>query len=292
MFETIVDTDELASHLGDPDWAIVDCRFSLDDPSIGRRAYENAHIPGAVYAHLNEDLSSPIIPGKTGRHPLPDVYTFEQKLGQWGIGDAVQVVAYDDSGGGIAARLWWLLRWLNHRPVAVLNGGWPQWLREGRPSRSGVESRRWRSFVARPRPELLVNADDVGNLRQDPAYVVGDSRTADRYRGENETIDPVAGHIPGALSIPYPDNLGQDGLFLSQNALRARFAAFLENRPAGQAIFYCGSGVTAAHNLLALAHAGLGEGRLYAGSWSEWIADPQRPVATGSASQLPPTRPG
>lgn len=278
-YTTLISTAALAEHLDDPAWVIIDCRFSLADTERGRRDYQVGHIPGARYAHLDEDLSGPVIAGQTGRHPLPDIETLARTLGGWGIGDGVQVVAYDDATGGIAARLWWLLRWLGHDAVAVLDGGWAQWMKQELPLRAGPESNPARSFIGRPRPELLVDTTAVEIMSRDGKPALFDSRTADRYRGENETIDSVAGHIPGAICAPYPENIGSDGRFLPKEALKARFEALLGGAPADQAVFYCGSGVTAAQNLLALAHAGLGNGRLYAGSWSQWIADRSRPVA-------------
>jgi thiosulfate/3-mercaptopyruvate sulfurtransferase len=279
---TILSTSELALHLSDSDWAIVDCRFWLDDTERGRRDYRQAHIPGAVYAHLDEDLSGPIVAGKTGRHPLPKIDAITKTLSDWGIDSSVQVVAYDDAGGSMAARLWWMLRWLGHQAAAVLDGGFPHWQQEGRETRDGVETRSPRSFWPRSRPDTLVNTGDILAAMSGQKLRVFDSRAADRYRGENETIDPVAGHIPGAVCAPYAGNIGPDGRFLPREELRARFEALLGDVPAGQAAFYCGSGVSAAHNLLALAHAGLGEARLYAGSWSEWIVDPSRPIASGN----------
>lgn len=278
-YTTLISTQELLPHLADPNWVVVDCRFVLTNKEQGRNDYRQGHIPGAVYAHLDEDLAGPIIPGQTGRHPLPEVELFAQKLSQWGIDNQTQVVAYDAAGGAMAARLWWMLRWLGHEAVAVLDGGWPRWQSEGQPSRSGVESPEPRRFIPHPRPELLLNADEVEKIRLDPTYRLFDARSADRYRGENETLDPVAGHIPGARSLPYAGNLGPDGRFLAPKELADRFEAQLEDIPAERAVFYCGSGVTAAHNVLALSLAGLGEARLYPGSWSEWITDPNRPVA-------------
>jgi thiosulfate/3-mercaptopyruvate sulfurtransferase len=281
-FTTLIRTAEYASHLGEPNWAIIDCRFTLGDNKRGRRDYEQAHIPGAVYADLERDLSGPIIPGVTGRHPLPDVDVFARTLGKWGIDSSVQVVAYDDSGGMMAARLWWMLRWLGHTSVAVLDGGWPRWQGDGRPVRDGTETRAPRHFAARPRPELLTDAAEVAALGAASAARLIDARGAERYRGEVEPIDTRAGHIPGAVCAPYAENLQPDGTFLPAAELRARFITVLGDVPATNAIFYCGSGVSAAHNLLAVAHAGLGDARLYAGSWSDWITDPSRPIATGS----------
>ena len=281
-FTTLISTAEVAAHLDDPNWAIVDCRFALAAPAKGRRDYLAAHIPGAVYANLDGDLSAPIIPGKTGRHPLPAVDDFGATLSEWGIDDHTQVVVYDDNSGFIAGRLWWMLRWMGHDAVALLDGDWRLWQAEGRPTRTGVETRIPRTFIARPRPHLLATTDELAEKLGDPALHLFDVRLAERYRGENETIDPVAGHIPGAVNAPYALNLDADGRFLAASELRERYEALLDNVPTQEAIFYCGSGVSAVHDLIALEIAGLGMGRLYAGSWSEWIADPARPVATGA----------
>ncbi len=278
IYTTLISTAELALHLADRDWAIFDCRFSLADPERGRRDYAQAHIPGALYAHLNDDLSGPIVPGVTGRHPLPAIEEMAARFSEWGIDQRVQVVAYDDSGGSMAARLWWLLRWLGHEAVAVLDGDWRKWTSEGRPTRDGLAIRSSRRFVPHPRSDLLITTAEVESRLHDAGFKLFDSRTADRYRGENETIDPIAGHIPGAISAPYPDNLNPAGSFRSGEELRTRFTMLLGDTPAEHTAFYCGSGVTAAQNILALKHAGLGDARLYAGSWSEWITDPQHSI--------------
>jgi thiosulfate/3-mercaptopyruvate sulfurtransferase len=282
-FTTLISVSELANHIHDPDCAIVDCRFALDDIYRGRKDYLRAHIPGAVYAHLSEDLSGQITPGKTGRHPLPPVEIFVKKLSNWGINAQVQVIAYDDKGGAMAAaRLWWMLRWVGHDNVAVLDGGWQQWKNRGYPMTSGPETRKPSAFIPLVRNALVFSTSDVQNILHNPDMHLFDSRSVDRYRGENETIDPVAGHIPGALSSPFVHNLDSEGLFLARQALRERFQKLLGTTTSERAIFYCGSGVTAAHNLLALAHAGMGDARLYAGSWSEWITNPDRPIARGA----------
>ncbi|MCB0192320.1 MAG: sulfurtransferase [Anaerolineae bacterium] len=278
-YTTLISAAELAENLSKPNWVVVDCRFMLNNTEQGRRDYQESHITGAVYAHLDEDLSGPIIPGQTSRHPLPDIDRFTQTLSSWGIDNTTQVIAYDGGGGAIAARLWWMLRWLGHNAVAVLDGGWASWLKSGYPVNSGLETNSPAMFTPHPRPELVLDADAVDTIRTDPAYRLADSRNADRYRGENETIDPVAGHIPGAISLPFANNLDSNQQFLPAGELRRRFEKALEGTPTEQTVFYCGSGVTAAHNVLAMAHAGLGEARLYAGSWSEWITDPNRPVA-------------
>ena len=278
-FMTLIDPDALRPHLGDDTWALVDCRFALDDPARGRRAYQAGHIPGAVYAHLDDDLSGPVEPGVTGRHPLPDPETFAERLGRWGIDNETQVVAYDDAGGAIAARLWWMLRWLGHQAVAVLDGGFQRWQARGYPISMHPPEPEPRLFVPHPRPELLADADDAAGAV--PERILLDARDAARYRGAVEPIDPVAGHIPGAVNAPFKENLDADGCFLPPDALRERFDRLLDGRDAVEAICYCGSGVTAAHNLLAMRHAGLGDARLYAGSWSHWITDEARGRSLG-----------
>lgn len=277
-YNTLIATSELATQLDNPNWAIIDCRFSFDDTELGNQEYLQAHIPSAQYAHLDNHLSAPIIPGKTGRHPLPAVEDLTERLSDWGIDDDVQVVAYDDFGGGFAARLWWLLRWLGHQRVAVLDGGWSAWVAAGLPTSNAVEARPKRQFVPRLRPDMALTTHQVLAMRSSPDFRLVDSRAPERFRGEVEPRDPVAGHIPGAINLPFAGNLDPDSHFLSREVLRARFQAALGEAPAHKTAFYCGSGVTAAHNVLAYLHAGLGETPLYTGSWSEWITDPARPV--------------
>ncbi len=281
-YTTLITTDELSHHLSDPDWVIFDCRFSLADAERGRRDYQKSHIFKAIYAHLNADLSSPIVPGHSGRHPLPDVATISQFFSQSGLDQTSQVIAYDDAGGAIAARVWWLLRWLGHDAVAILDGGWPKWTAENRPTTDTVPAPTPRVFVPQVRSEMWLTTDQVVSHLDDPHFKLIDSRSADRYRGENETIDPIAGHIPGAISAPFADNLNPDGTFKPTDQLRARFKSLLGDTPADHTAFYCGSGITAVHNLIALKQAGLGEAKLYAGSWSEWITDSSRPLSTGA----------
>lgn len=282
-YSTLVEVGALAQALEQPDWVAVDCRFQLADPAAAERAYHTAHIPGAVYAHLDRDLSAPAMPGRTGRHPLPAVADLAATFGRLGIGAGTQVVAYDAAGGALAAsRLWWLLRWLGHEAVAVLDGGWQAWQAAGLPSRAGVETRPAAHFTAREQPDLVAATDEIAQLAERPDACVLDARGADRYRGENENIDPVAGHIPGAVSAPFAANLGPDGRFLDAATLRARYRTLCGTAGPDRIAVYCGSGVTAAHDALAMVHAGLPAARLYAGSWSEWITDPGRPVATGS----------
>jgi thiosulfate/3-mercaptopyruvate sulfurtransferase len=280
-YTTLIESEELAAHLGDPDWAIIDCRFFLNHPELGEKQYLDAHIPGAVYAHLDNDLSGPVTAGATGRHPLPAINLFAQKLGSWGIDDAVQVVAYDGAGGMVAGRLWWMLNWLGHDKVAVLNGDYRAWFHEKRPTTRGVEQRTPRTFIPREHPEQVVSADEVLANLNNPTMKLLDARARDRFRGENETLDAKGGHIPGAKSAPYTENVDTHGRFLPPEQLAARFESLLEGAPGEQAVLYCGSGVTAAHNALAMAVAGLGTPRIYPGSWSDWITDPTRPIATG-----------
>ena len=284
-FTTLIAAADLFPHLNSGDWAIIDCRFSLDNTARGERDYLEAHIPGAVYAHLDRDLSGKKIPGKTGRHPLPEIPSFVEILSAWGIDSATQVVAYDDSGGSTAARLWWMLKWLGHKAAAVLDGGWASWQKKGLPARSGSERRTVKRFVPQENQGSHVTAGQVLETLGDLRCLLLDARSAPRYRGEVEPIDPVAGHIPGAVSAPYEQNLTPEGRFLEPEVLRRRFEQLLKSVPVENVICYCGSGVTAAHNLLALAHAGLGMGRLYAGSWSEWIAGPERPIARGDENR-------
>lgn len=279
MYTTLIDTDTLYQHLHDSDWRIFDCRFSLADSEQGHRAYNDAHIPNAVYAHLNEDLSSRVIPGVTGRHPLPDVETVAHTFSQWGIDNHVQVIVYDDNVGQVASRLWWMLRWLGHDAVAVLDGGWARWQQEGRPETADVPTPSPRSFIPHIRPHMIADIDRVQAVLDDPAYRLLDARVAGRYRGEHEPIDPVAGHIPNALCAPFEENI-EDGRMRSKEAIRDRFQTLLGDVDMSRVICYCGSGVSACHNLLAMAHAGLEDAKLYPGSWSEWITSPERPIAT------------
>jgi thiosulfate/3-mercaptopyruvate sulfurtransferase len=279
----LVSTEELAQRLNNPAWLVVDCSFMLAKPEEAEKNYLQGHIPGAIYAHLDRDLSAQIIPGVTGRHPLPEPEEARRRFGKMGIGDGLQVVAYDNVGGALAAaRLWWMLRWLGFDSVAVLDGGLVKWLAEDRPLQSGKESRAAAEFIARPRPEMYVTAEQVERLRLDPAYRLVDVRTPERYRDEAEPIDPVAGHIPGAINMPYLDNLTGANTFRSPTELRFLYQKLAAETPPEKVVFYCGSGVTSVHSLLAMMVAGLGETKLYAGSWSEWIAPRTRPVATGA----------
>jgi thiosulfate/3-mercaptopyruvate sulfurtransferase len=281
MHTTLVDVATLAAHLDDPSWLIVDCRFDLAKPAAGEAAYDAAHVPGAVYAHLDRDLSSPITP-KTGRHPLPSPADFAATLSRWGVTPATQVIAYDADNGMYAARLWWLLRWVGHEAVAVLDGGFKAWTSANQPTSTQPGQRPATSFVAQPNRALWVDADEVARAVADPSWRVLDARAPERYRGEVEPLDTVAGHVPGAANHPFATDLTADGRFAAKAELRARFDASQAGVADERTIAMCGSGVTACHLLLAMETAGKRGAKLYAGSWSEWIRDPARPVATRS----------
>ncbi len=281
MHTTLIDVQTLHSHHRDPDWRVIDARFSLADADQGAREYAEGHVPGAVYAHLDDDLSGPIIRGVTGRHPLPSVERAVEVFSRFGIDENVQVAVYDGAGGSVAARVWWMLRWLGHDAVAVVDGGWPAWTAEGLPVTRDVPQVAPRNFKANLRPHLATDVEGVDGYRINEDWAVLDARTPERFRGEQEPIDPVAGHIPGARCASFDGNLGEDGRFRSPEELRRRFEVLLGGVPAERAVNYCGSGVSACHNLLAIAHAGLGDAVLYPGSWSEWITDEDRPVGVG-----------
>jgi thiosulfate/3-mercaptopyruvate sulfurtransferase len=275
-FRTLISTSVLAAHLDDP-YVVIDCRFKLDDEEWGRREYQAGHIPGAAYAHLGIDLSGPMT-GANGRHPLPDADVLSKTFSRFGIEDGVQVVAYDQDNGMYASRLWWLLRWAGHDTVAVLDGGIAKWKAEGRPVTTGTETGEPRTFVASPRRDLAVDVSRVQSLLHDRSWRLVDARAGERYRGEVEPIDKVAGHIPGAINHPFVTNLAENGTYRTPEALRVSLRESLGDTPADHVVCYCGSGVTACANLLALEHAGLAGAKLYAGSWSEWSSDPARPV--------------
>jgi thiosulfate/3-mercaptopyruvate sulfurtransferase len=280
-FSTLISTAALALHLDDPPFVIVDCRFKLDDVAWGEQEYTRLHIPGAQYAHLDRDLSGPKT-GTNGRHPLPDPRTLADTFGRLGIKDGIQVVAYDQDNGIYASRLWWMLRWLGHDAAAVLDGGVRKWIAEGRPTAGGTERRERVTFTGSPRANMTVDLERVASLAGQADWTMLDARAPERYRGETETIDRTPGHIPGAANHFFQTNLDEHGTFRSPEELRAGFAPSIgAGGSADHVVCYCGSGVTACHNLLALEHAGITGGRLYPGSWSEWSSDPARPVERG-----------
>jgi len=279
-YTTLVSVSDLAAHLNDAGWVVCDCRHDLANTEAGRSAYRESHVPGARFVHLDEDLSAPMT-GRNGRHPLPDPERFAQRVGELGISNNSQVVAYDASGGYYAARMWWMLRWLGHESAAVLDGGWDAWRMAPHPITDRIPVVKAAQFTIRRRADMACDAGYiVANLGK-PKPRLLDARSPDRFRGENETLDPVAGHIPGAVNRFFKLNLDAAGGFKSPSALNEEFNAVIGTKAPSDVIHYCGSGVTACHNLLAMEIAGLAGSRLYPGSWSEWIADSSRPVATG-----------
>lgn len=283
MHTTLISPADLAAHLDDPAWVTIDCRHDLMNPNAGHDGYAHGHISNAVFANMDTQLSGPKQGADgvfRGRHPLPGRAELIDTLRSWGINADSQVVAYDAHGGMFAARLWWLLRWVGHPAVAVLDGGLAAWLAHGLPMSDQVPVRERGSISERAPLAATVSAADVLDNLDSGARIVVDARAADRFRGENETMDPVGGHIPGARNRFFKDNLEADGRFKSAAQLKADFAALVDD-PANT-VMQCGSGVTACHNLLALEVAGMPGAALYPGSWSEWCADPARPVATGA----------
>ena len=280
MHTTLIDPSTLAPHLTDDQWVVVDCRFDLMAPEKGEQDYLDAHIPGARYAHLDRDLSGAKT-GSNGRHPLPTAEQMRERFGVMGIGPRTQVVVYDADTGMYAARLWWMLRFMGHDAVAVLDGGLARWVREGHAVRGGREVVRPATFVGAPRESWRLDAPTVQAHLSDADSLLVDARAEPRFRGDNEPIDRRAGHIPGARNFFFQQNLNEDKTFKSPGELRSAWSALLRDRPVEQVVMYCGSGVTACHNLLALEHAGLTGARIYPGSWSEWSSDLSRPIATG-----------
>ncbi len=284
----LIDANELQSQIDDSDLRIIDCRFDLADPSSGRRAYLQGHIPGAVFADLDRDLAAPVSPD-SGRHPLPDMNTFAATLGRLGISNASNVVVYDAGNGALASRAWWLLRWLGHERVRLLDGGFAHWIVSAGPVTSGSEQVTEAQFRPEPRADIVLT---TAELESDIDAIAGmrlyDARDAARFRGEDEPIDPVAGHIPGSLNLPFPVSLDEDGRWKSTKALEAVWLSVLgEDRQAPWAVM-CGSGVTACHLAISAMEAGYREPRLYVGSWSEWIRDPQRPIGLGDGLNRDP----
>lgn len=274
MFTTLMTPATLAAHIGDPDWVLLDCRFDLTNPETGAALYAVGHLPGARYVHLDHDLSGTKT-GTNGRHPLPTVDEMAARFGALGIGPGVQVVLYDGDIGMYAARAWWMLRYLGHEAVAVLDGGYARWVAEGHAVTTEVPATTARVFHAAPRADWRLSASDV---QAGVEGVLVDARSPERFRGMNETLDPVGGHIPGACNYFFQQNLTAEKTFKSPEELRTQWTALLGDRPASEVVMYCGSGVTACHNLLALEVAGLSGARIYPGSWSEWCADRSRPV--------------
>jgi thiosulfate/3-mercaptopyruvate sulfurtransferase len=267
---TLIDTATLARHLDDPDFAVVDCRFAVDNMHWGRAEYEREHIPGAVFADIEHELSA-ADKGPRGRHPLPEPEAFVRVVSRLGIDRNVQVVTYDQDAGMYASRFWWMLRWMGHDAVALLDGGFAKWRAERRPTVGGNETRAPRQFSGSPRETMIANASEVDARARSTDWRIVDARAPERFRGEVEPIDRVGGHIAGAVNHPYTRNVSADSVFLAPEVLRAQFIETLNGVSPNHVICYCGSGVTSCQNLLALEHAGLHGARLYPGSWSEWI---------------------
>lgn len=279
-YTTLISAENLYPNLDNSNWILFDCRFSLADADAGAKAYRKGHIANARYAYLNNDLSSAVT-GQTGRHPLPDFSLLAKKLGLWGVSNQSQVVVYDDAGGAFAGRLWWLLRCLGHERIAVLDGGIKIWQQQGYPVTTRLPAIKPALFRAYLDENRWLTAAQVRDKLAAKSIKLIDARTSERYRGEQEPIDPVAGHVPGALNRPFQSNLNAKGLFLSPEELRQQFVQLLgDGHPADRTVHMCGSGVTACHNILAMEHAGLTGSKLYAGSWSDWITNKNRPVAT------------
>lgn len=278
----LISTEQLQQRLGQNDLLVLDCRFALEDPAYGRRSYLDGHIPGAHFLDLDQDLSAPVVKGVTGRHPLPDPSALIERLRSCGLRADSQVVLYDDGPGAYAARAWWLLIWLGKRDgLYLLDGGLKAWRESGQELTTTPPSNPPGDFAAQPDSSLVLTTEQLAQRLGNPAMTLLDARALPRFRGEVEPLDPVAGHIPGAQCAVFTDNLGANGRFLSAQALRQRFDTLRGERPLENLVAYCGSGVTACHNLFAMSLAGYPLAPLYAGSWSEWITDPSRPTATG-----------
>ena len=280
MSKMLISTQELARHLDDPNWVVIDTRHDLTNPGYGPKVYIEGHIPDAHFVHGDRDMAG-AHSGTNGRHPLPDLDTFAKKMSRCGVAPGRQVVIYDDAGGNWAVRLWWMLRWLGHDKVALLDGQFPKWKKEIRPVQKDPAPPRSGKFVPRPMLGATVDTAFVDYFRKRPDGALIDARHPDRYSGATETVDPVAGRVPGAVNRFWQHNLDPEGMFKAREQLRQEFEAILGNTPASQAVHMCGSGVTACHNIFAMELAGLDGSRLYPGSWSEWCSDPQRAVATG-----------
>ena len=283
----LIDPQELQRCLGRDGIRIVDCRFDLSDVLAGRRAYAAAHIPGAVFADLDTDLSAPIRPD-TGRHPLPDVSDIAATLGRLGVDNSIDVIVYDEGPGSLAARAWWMLRWLGHERVRLLNGGFQAWQKQGLPLVGGVEQAEHRNFVPRPREDRIVTTSELSDgVENIEAMNLIDARDVARFRGEIEPIDTVAGHVPGARNMPFQMSLDEAGWWRPQKELRSLWAEALGEDTDTAWLVMCGSGVTACHLAISALEAGYREPRLYVGSWSEWIRDPARPVGLGEGPSGP-----
>jgi thiosulfate/3-mercaptopyruvate sulfurtransferase len=275
-YTTLISVADLAKQLGTAELVIFDCRHELTNPEFGPKAYAESHVPGARFAHVDRDLAGPLN-GKNGRHPLPEASVFISWLGRMGVANGSQVVGYDHAGGTYAARLWWMLRWVGHQNVAVVDGGWQAWTGAGHPVTKDLPAPRPAKFSGKPDRSWVDAATIVKHINSREMILI-DARSNDRFHGRNEIIDPVAGHIPGALNRSFKDNLNAQGFLKSPEELRAEFKSLVGDALPEKVVHQCGSGVSACHNLLAMEIAGIKGSKLYPGSWSEWIADPSRPI--------------
>jgi thiosulfate/3-mercaptopyruvate sulfurtransferase len=279
-YQTIISVEDLNKNLSNDDWFIFDCRFLLKDPEGGLKKFEQGHIPGAQFADMDKDLASAMTPS-SGRHPLPDPIELADKLQRWGVNNSSQIICYDDMSGAFAARMWWLLKWLGHNDVAVLDGGVDKWTASSLALETDVRKRSQGTFSGQANNNMWVNVSFVKRQLAENKINLLDARSGERFTAKDSKTDPVAGHIPGAMSFPFAENLSKQGVFLPAQELRKRFAETLSDSQNKEVINMCGSGVTACHNLLAMSIAGLPMTRLFVGSWSEWIKDKSRPVAIG-----------
>ena len=281
-FQKIISVEDLHNNLGNENWFVFDCRFQLKDPAGGYKIFEQGHIPGAQFADMDTDLSSPMTE-TSGRHPLPNADELIEKLQAWGVNNDSQVICYDDISGAFAARLWWLLHWLGHGDVAVLDGGIEKWKEKNLPLETVTHNRPRGSFSGKANDAMWVDINFVEQELADSNISLLDARANDRFTAKDSKTDPVPGHIPGAVNYPFAGNLNKQGVFLSSDEIKARYESIFADHKQDQIINMCGSGVTACHNLLAMNIAGLPWTRLFVGSWSEWIKDANRPVATGDS---------
>lgn len=280
-FTSIVSAEDTFRNVNEPNWRIFDCRFDLKDDSIGFAKYKSGHIPNAIFADLHKDLSAPVT-NNSGRHPLPDVHDISHKLGLWGVDSNTQVVVYDDVYGSYAARLWWMLRWLGHKNVAVLNGGLTEWERLHLPVTKVIAEPKSTTFIAKPDMSMIADVSTIEKSISSEKIMLIDVRDSDRYQGIREPIDKIAGHIPGAINIPWKTNLDPSGQYLEKANLLPHYLKILDKTDTETIVFMCGSGVTACHSLVALEYLDLPAAKLYPGSWSEWIRNPDHPVESSS----------
>ncbi len=279
-YQTIISVEDLNKNINNQDWFIFDCRFMLKEPEGGLQKFNQGHIPGAQFADMDKDLASPMT-ATSGRHPLPDPDQLIKILQSWGVNNSSQIICYDDMSGAFAARMWWLLKWLGHEDIAVLDGGLDKWTAAGLEIETKVKERTPGTFNGRANNDMWVDVEFVKNELSANKINLLDARSEERYTAKDTKTDPVAGHVPGAMSFPFSGNLSKQGVFLSKDQLRDRFASLMNNAEGKEIVNMCGSGVTACHNLLAMSVADLPMTKLFVGSWSEWIKDNSRPVAIG-----------